>query len=170
MLIMSLSVALSSSLSPHWSKTSNLQAHEIDHITFEKLWPENVCHGEVIIIPTWQSCSQLFHYWSVCRLITKVWSFVINRFIVWSIKCQKVVKNVDHRFPKWRPQMSCFVHYPKRFSLLSQRTNETRKHSASLKNDDQIVSKQWEGKQFNSCCWWWAGWKSETGGRRQVLN
>ncbi len=51
--------------------------------------------------------------------------FSINQLVVWSRKWWKMLIAVSQS-SRWRPQMSCFVHNPKIFSLLSQRTKETR--------------------------------------------
>ena len=77
--------------------------------------------------------------WLTCRVVS--WS------VVWSIKCQKISVIVSKR-PRWRLQMSCFVHkQPKTFSLLSWWWKETRKYShlrswnlRSFQNSWQLTS------------------------------
>ncbi len=40
--------------------------------------------------------------------------------------------------PVWHPQMSCFIHNPKIFTLLSERTKETRKYSHLRSQNERI--------------------------------
>ena len=66
----------------------------------------------ILRYPLYYNNKQLF------SVLISLWIiFPINQSVVWSIKCQKMVKKDDRHVQslKWRPQMSCFVHNPKIF-------------------------------------------------------
>lgn len=56
------------------------------------------------VLPGLQLMIQLW-----CWLMSII--FLINRLLIWSIKCQKMLKIVSmSKSPRWYPQISCFVH------------------------------------------------------------
>ena len=69
---------------------------------FDKLW--------------WQIYGNIWWLYSLSIILLII--FLINRLDVWSAQS-----------PRWFPQKSYFVQNPKRFSLLSQRSKDTRKYS-----------------------------------------
>ena len=46
----------------------------------------------------------------ICCYTKLLIQFLINGLLVWFIKSQKMVENVDQSSPRRCPQMSCFVH------------------------------------------------------------
>ena len=102
--------------------------------------------GETIkkLLTKWQVCWDVITAEGCCSARHTTIIFTVNQSVDYfldewisclcscCVKCQKMVKHVNECFPKsprWRPQMSCFVHNSKIFSFLSQRREETRTYS-----------------------------------------
>lgn len=55
-------------------------------------------------------------------------SFPINQLVVWSLKCQTIVKNYVSQFPRWLSQLSCVFHNSK-IQFVLMYSVETEKYS-----------------------------------------
>ena len=92
----------------------------------------------VFVLHIWTYFSSLFCNVPSSLLINLLIGFTMNHFIVWSIKSQKMFEKCQH-FLKYKIMLSnvlfCFVYSPKIFSLLSERSNETRKLLKELKSE-----------------------------------
>lgn len=86
----------------------------------------NVLTCHVLVLMGYDNVSKVF-----CRAANNDYLHyrLIWRLVTWSIKCQKMVKNVDHGFPKPKMTSSWWLFCPdQQSSFLSQRTKETKKN------------------------------------------